>query len=160
MNQKNVKYLMVGTADLTLMASGTVISSAADMTEGQLAIVNSTNTTVTTDQTGTAPYMVRVVQKVGDDLVYSPFVDCSKLAGVRAQTGVVPSEQVSYVGYNGTSGALVDAASSDYIIKGIMKNVKTTYNITPQINHWSYRSGSTTTEAAVAKGLLDSFNAW
>lgn len=160
MIQKNVKYLMLGTADLTLMAAGTVISGPNDMTDGQLAIVNSTNTTVTTDQTGTAPYLVRVVQKVGNELVYSPFVDCSKLISVRAQSGVRPSEQVSFVGYNGTSGALEDAASSDYIIKAIMKNVKTTYNTTPDINHWSYRSAASTTEAAVAKGLLDSFNAW
>lgn len=160
MIQKNVKYFMLGTADLTLMTAGTVISSAADMTEGQLAIVNSTNTTVTTDQTGTAPYLVRVVQRVGDELVYSPFIDCSKLRGVRKIDGVNPSEQVSFVGYNGTSGALEDAASSDYIIKAIMKNVKTTYNTTPDINHWSYKSAASTSEAAVAKGLLDSFNAW
>ena len=65
MTEKNVKFLAVSTADLTLMASGTTIGSAADMTDGQLAIVNSANATVTTNQTGTAPYLVRVVQKVG-----------------------------------------------------------------------------------------------
>jgi len=160
MNQKNVKYLSLGTADLTIMASGTVISSYADVPVGQLAIVNSTNTTVTTDQTGTAPYLCRIVQRVGTDLVYSPFIDASKLVGVRATTGSLAVEQVSFVGYNGTSGLLADAVSSDYIIKGIIKNSKTTYNNTPFITHWPYKSGSSTSEAAVAKGLLDIFNSW
>jgi len=151
---------MLGTGDASLMASGTVITKASDITAGVLAIVNSTNTTVTTDQTGTAPYLVRVVQRVGDDLVYSPFINCAKLNRVVAQTGVLPVEQVSYVGYNGTSGLLADAASSDYIIKGIIKNTKVSYNTTPQINHWSHASASSTSESAIAKGLLDSFNAW
>lgn len=157
MNQKNVKYLMLGISDADIAAAGTVIEGPSSLTEGVLAIVDSTNTTVVTEQTSGK---VRIVQRVGDILIYSPFIDVTKLRGKRYQAGVRPSEQVTFVGYNGTSGALADAASSDYIIKNVVKNVITTYNTTPAINHWSYRSAASTTEAAVAKGLLDSFNAW
>lgn len=162
MNQKNVKYLMLSKSDATLMAAGTVINEPGDLTEGQLAIVNSANTTVTTDQTGTSPYMVRVVQRVGDELIFSPWIDASKLRKVTAVTGVKSTEQVSFVGYNGTSGSLggAPASTSDYILKGIIKNTKTTYNCTPFITHWSYQAAASASEQTIAKGLLDSFNAW
>jgi len=162
MNQKFVKYLMLSKSDITLMAAGTVINEPSDLTEGQLAIVNSANTTVVADQTGTAPYLVRVVQRVGDELIFSPWIDASKLRKVSAVTGVKSTEQVSFVGYNGTSGSLGGAPASiaDYILKGIIKNTKTTYNCTPFIAHWSYQAAASATEQTIAAGLLTSFNTW
>lgn len=162
MNQKNVKYLMLSKSDVTLMAAGTVINEPSDLTEGQLAIVNSANTTVVANQTTVSPYMVRVVQRVGDELIFSPWIDASKLRKVSAVTGVKSTEQVSFVGYNGTSGSLggAPASTADYILKGIIKNTKTTYNCTPFITHWSYQAAAAATEQTIAGGLLASFNAW
>jgi len=162
MNQKNVKYLMLSKSDVTLLAAGTVINEPTDLTEGQLAIVNSANTTVVASQVAVAPYLVRVVQRVGDELIFSPWIDASKLRKVTAVTGVKSTEQVSFVGYNGTSGSIggAPASTADYILKGIIKNTKTTYNCTPFIAHWSYQAAASASEQTIAGGLLTSFNAW
>jgi len=157
MNQENVKYLMLGVNDADIMASGTVIGGPDDLTEGVLAIVDETNETVTTEQTSGK---VRVVQRVGDELIYSPFIDVEKIRRKVSVSGVAATEQVSYVGYNGSSGSLDTDTESDYIIKGIIENVKTVYNGTPFITHWSYKSGASTSQYAIAAGLIESFNKW
>jgi len=157
MNQKNVKYLMLGVNNEDIMASGTVIGGPDDLTEGVLAIVDETNETVTTEQTSGK---VRVVQRVGDELIYSPFIDVEKIRRKVSVSGVAATEQVSYVGYNGSSGSLDADTESDYIIKGIIENVKTVYNGTPFITHWSYKSGASTSQYAIAAGLIESFNKW
>lgn len=157
MNQKNVKYLMLGVNDADIAAAGTTIGGPDDLTEGVLAVVNEQNETVVTEQSSGK---VRIVQRVGDELIYSPFIDVEKIRRKVSVDGAAATEQVSYVGYNGSAGSLDAETESDYIIKGIIENVKTAYNNTPFITHWAYRTGTSTSQYAVAAGLIENFNKW
>lgn len=156
MNQKNVKYLMLATADADIMAAGTVISEASDITEGEIAIVDETNTTVVAEQSG----KVRVVQRDGDNLIYSPFIDTSKIRRKVSTDGSAAAEQVSYIGYNGSSGALNVVDEGDYIIKGMIKPVTTTMSLFDNVAHWVYRASASASQYEIADGLLKNFNAW
>lgn len=158
MNQKNVKYLILGKTSADFMAAGSYIHSAADMTgDGYLAIVDEKNYTVSGAKT-TGKY--RILQRVGDDIVASPYFDAAKLRGKRQSAGVAATEQVTFVGFNGTSGTLGAANSSDYIVAAFIDNVRTNFNNSPSVAHWSMKSSASATDSEVAEGLLESFLAW
>lgn len=158
MNQKNVKYLILGKANADFMAAGTYIHSAADMTaDGYLAIVDEKNYTVSGNKTS-GKY--RFAQRVGDKVIFSPFFDVAKIRGARQVAGTFATEQVTFAGYNGSEGTLGAANSSDYIIAAFIDNVRTNFNNSPTVAHWSMKSSSAATDSEVAEGLLESFLAW
>lgn len=157
MTEKNVKYLLIGTANADIMAAGTQITQASDITEGVLAVVDGTNTTVKTEQSSGK---VRIAQRYGDDIIYSPFIDVTKISRKVGISGEAAKQQISYVGFNGSTGQLDADNEADYILKPIIYNVEKTYNNSPFIAHWAYKSGASATQYEVAAGLIEKVNIW
>lgn len=150
MNEKHVNYLMLGKNDVDIASAGKKIGIANDLAEGQLAVVDITNTTVTAEQTSGK---VRIVQRVGDTLIYSPFIEIGKIGAKRSTIGVAAKQQVSYVGYNGIDGAINAVEYSNYIVRALFKNSR-------EIADWAYRSDTVTYESAIVKGLEEKVLGW
>lgn len=124
MEQSHVLNLLVhadvGAATPTTAASA-YINDLTDLVDGELAVVNDQNmvlsaATVLTDdrvaQTG-----IRIVGRYGSRIVYSDFIKAENIISVRPIVSANFAEQVTHLGYNGTSGAIQIINSNTYKIK-------------------------------------------
>lgn len=123
MEQSHVLNLLVhadvGAAPTT--AANSYINDLTDLVDGELAVVNDQNMvlnalTVLTDdrvaQTG-----IRIVGRYGSRIVYSDFIKAENIISVRPIVSANFAEQVTHLGYNGTSGAIQIINSNTYKIK-------------------------------------------
>lgn len=124
MEQSHVLNLLVH-ADVGALtpttAANSYINVLTALVDGELAVVNdrgmvlSAGTVLTDDrvaQTG-----IRIVARYGSNLVTSDFIKAEDIISVNAIPYAAPTEQVTYLGYNGTSGAINLIPSNDYRIK-------------------------------------------
>jgi hypothetical protein len=124
MEQSHVLNLLVhadvGAATPTTAANA-YINDLTDLVDGELAVVNDQNmvlsaATVLTDdrvaQTG-----IRIVGRYGSRIVYSDFIKAENIISVRPIVSANFAEQVTHLGYNGTSGAIQIMNSNTYKIK-------------------------------------------
>lgn len=124
MEQSHVLNLLVhadvGAATPTTAASA-YINDLTDLVDGELAVVNDQNMvlsagTVLTDdrvaQTG-----IRIVGRYGSRIVYSDFIKAENIISVRPIPSANFAEQVTHLGYNGTSGAIQIINSNTYKLK-------------------------------------------
>lgn len=124
MEQSHVLNLLVhadvGAATPTTAASA-YINDLTDLVDGELAVVNDQNmvlsaATVLTDdrvaQTG-----IRIVGRYGSRIVYSDFIKAENIISVRPIVSANFAEQVTHLGYNGTSGAIQIINSNTYKLK-------------------------------------------
>jgi len=123
MEQSHVLNLLihadVGAAPTT--AANAYINDLTDLADGELAVVNDQNmvlsaATVLTDdrvaQTG-----IRVVGRYGSRIVYSDFIKAEDIISIRPIPSANFAEQVTHLGYNGTSGAIQIINSNTYKLK-------------------------------------------
>ncbi len=123
MEQSHVLNLLihadVGAAPTT--AANSYINDLTDLADGELAVVNDQNmvlsaVTVLTDdrvaQTG-----IRIVGRYGSRIVYSDFIKAENIISVRPIPSANFAEQVTHLGYNGTSGAIQIINSNTYKLK-------------------------------------------
>jgi len=100
----------------------------------------------------------RVAQKLADgNIVFSPFFDMATRKNVVKAAYSAPVQQVTYFGYNGTSGALDATANADYVLHFEWLNSQFTYNNTPIILSAAYRPVAAS-QYELADGMLKSFN--
>jgi len=100
----------------------------------------------------------RVAQKLADgNIVFSPFFDMATRKNVAKVDYVAPQQQVTYFGYNGTSGALDATANADYVLHFEWLNSQFTYNNTPMVLSAAYRPVAAS-QYELADGMLKSFN--
>lgn len=100
------------------IAAGTVIETTADLSEGELALVNEKNVVLdaTSGATATA---VKFATKRKGVLRYSDLITKGNINFYSGKSYVAATTQVSYVGYNGTTGDMDSATATDYSIKVI-----------------------------------------
>ena len=69
-----------------------------------------------------------------------------------------PVQEVSYIGYNGTSGSLPTAINSTYRMRLVFKGSQVLSTRSPWFGDILATTGGTTTQAALALKLVDGFN--
>jgi len=117
--QNNVMTLLIGKATgAPTTAAGSPIIGTASLADGELAVVNGHNivlsaVTVLTDALAISQG-VRVVQRSGTKLVFSDFIKRGNIKSYIGQTDSAATEQLTYVGYNGTSLAIEALNSNPY----------------------------------------------
>jgi len=100
----------------------------------------------------------RVAQKLADgNIVFSPFFDMATRKNVVKTAHVAPAQQVTYFGYNGSTGALDATAGADYVLHFEWLNSQFTYNNTPMVLSAAYRPVAAS-QYELADGMLKSFN--
>ena len=144
----NASYLYVGN-----ITRGT--DTIAGMANGSVGLVNEAGTILTgATTTGKA----RVVQRLANgQLVYSPFFDMSTLLNKNGASYVAPVQQISYLGYNTTSGSLTVAAGEDYVVNIEWKNTAGFYNNKPLLLTGMWHTTAASQEE-LAVGLLASLD--
>lgn len=150
-----VTFQYIGTGNVDTVANTTKINSYADLTAGALAVVDEENKAVK----GTlATGKVRVVQRVGNTLVYSPFFDMAKVQVAIHEDYSAALEQISYVGYNGTTGELDEITNTTFVLQFILEHTAGAVNNSPFIKTVPFKT-STALQKDLALGWLQSANA-
>lgn len=146
--QKNISHIVVG-KDLALATGARSALSA-----GQIGVYKNGSTTATTSALSAGDRFKVVYKDVSGNIVESPFIDFSQVTA-RAEAYTAPTEQLTYVGYNGTSGSIAINNSDVYSIYLTRKDGTTTFGEHPLFKLAAvYESDASATEQEIADALL------
>lgn len=164
--QKNVNQLLIA-KDISrtgLTGKGTTGKvSYSDLADGEIVVctpdlrVLSTTAGSNVDTAGESK--VVIVQRTGSKLLVSDVIEVSSIKGYSINSWVAATQQLDYVGYNGTAGSIETLASNIYSIRlTILGNTRDEFG-REFILPGTYKSSSvaaTYTQQAIAKGLTES----
>jgi hypothetical protein len=86
-------------------------------------------------------------------LLVSGVIDKAKISKATRKVYTAATEQVDYIGYNGTSGSIEVNANELYYINLYLEEYLTSSHDGRYIKHGQFNSNSTSTEANIANGL-------
>lgn len=159
MTQKDVMQLLIGEdiGAVPSVAAGSAITDYSDLTDGELAVVNAHNivlsaSTVLTDDL-VAESGIRVVQRSGTELIYSDFIKQNNITGYKGRTDSAGQEQITYIGYDTSSGSINAANSKLYVVRLSLQEVDDTGFGQEMIINAPYKSDASATQLEVATGL-------
>lgn len=119
---KNLQETFVG-GNVSRTASAQVLNpdAAGYIVDGEVVVVDGngvvfadgTQTWGPTLTSTTTPY-IQIVQRNGDNLIWSNKIYGNKVVGYKGKEGAQGQEQIYHIGYNGTSGSLDITAGLDY----------------------------------------------
>ena len=135
-----------------------VVGSYSDLTDGQMAFLD-VNNAAQSSLSGIKVF--RIAVRNGTSLLYSPFIKTSTVAHARTTNTVADTQQVTYLGYNGSTGSITAIGSNDYVLRIVFKGRTSTYGTHPVLKDAPFYSSPSAlvTENEVAFGLLASLNA-
>ena len=161
--QKNVATMLVakGTNEpsgATPLSAGTNINTEkAGMFNGEPAVVNMAGVVVDAATAGTLTQKFRIaVAKADGDLKFSDVIDAKLVKKVTVHNYVAGANQVDYIGYNGTSGAIDVIDNNTYKINITLRGTDALDASRMTIKHGVYSSDDSATEAEIAAGLTKS----
>lgn len=119
---KNLQETFVGgNIDRTGSAQVLNPNAAGYIADGEVVVVDGNGAVYDTSSmaygatltASTTPY-IQIVQRNGDNLIWSNKIYGNKVVGYRGKPGAQGQEQIYHIGYNGTSGSLDISAGLDY----------------------------------------------
>lgn len=162
MTQNDVMTLIIGKATpataVPSAALNTIISDYSKLADGEIIITNShgmvlSATSVLTDDI-VAEAGIKFIKRNGTDVITSDLIKQGNILAVKPVIYGAAAEQVSYIGYNGTSGAIEVANSKLYVIRTSLQET----DITGQGQQWilnaPYKSDASATQLEVSLGLV------
>ncbi len=99
---------------------------------------------------------IRLVERNGTQLNYSARIFGKDVLAWKGVAGALPTEQVSYVGYNGTTGS-IDATGTNYIFQYINDWDDQMWSEQKQVMLWNYYS-ATATQLSIAQSFTAQIN--
>jgi hypothetical protein len=152
---KNVRYFAVG--DNLAYTSAT---SSEDILTGEVALVDQYGTVITTSNDA-LNQKFRIVQ--GRDNTKTPrisdLIDPQNITSISFKEHVSPVEQVSHVGFNGTTGSIEVINNNLYFLRLYLEEIDRLGNAKKPMYYGSYISDATATQWEVAKNVAENFNA-
>lgn len=158
-NEKNCTYLYVGN-----VTNGYADNADVDidsMPAGSVVLVKTDQTTVKSEEgaiTSSPTTLYQLINKLSDGtIVRSPQFTSGNIAVKGKNAYVQSTEQVSFLGYNGTSvtGLGTIALGESYIVGLWLNHTKGAYDHKGEVKHISAYA-TDTTQATVAKLLMES----
>lgn len=144
MFEGNASYLYIANA-----ARGT--DTIEGMANNSVAIVNEAGTVLTG---ATTTGLARVAAKLSNgEVVYSPFFDMATRKNLVGKSYVAPTTQLTYLGYNGTSGAMDATADATFVLNVEWKNSQFAFNNTSMMFSAPYHT-TAASQYELATGLV------
>jgi hypothetical protein len=151
LTQRNITQSLIGKN-----INATSATRAENLLAGEIGIANKFNKILTTD----ADTFDAIVIHQGGSNRRSDIIPRSAVKSIKTKAYVAPTEQITYIGYNGTSGDLEAINSNNYIIRMTFTAGDRSQEFPAQrILHGSYVSDATTTKLEVADGIVKNLNA-
>jgi plastocyanin len=159
MTQNDVMQLLIG-KDIGAgpsVAAGNPVVDYSSLVDGEVAVVNSHNIVLSASSVLTddivAESGIKLVQRSGLNLLSSDMIKQNNILSYKGSTDAAGVEQISYIGYNGTSGAVEVVNSKLYVIRLGLKEKDQTGQGQEWIINAPYKSTAAATEHAIANGL-------
>ncbi len=158
---KNSTQLFVGLADTnTAGIEADVISDYGDMADGEIVITDHKNVVLTaSDNLVAADFPsqeFKFIARSGTTLIHSPLIGKGDILGYELGVQSTEVQQVDYVGSNGTTGSLGAIVSNLHTIRLYIQEWSIAGFMQQKIKEGFYKSASTTTQSAIALGLVNS----
>jgi hypothetical protein len=157
MTQNDVMQLFIGTdvgAGTPTTSANSYISDYTKLVDGEMAVVNSHNMVLSASTVLSDDLVkrdgIKIVMREGTDIRTSDLIKQNNIVTIKSQIDVAAANQVSYIGYNGTSGAIVVANSKLYVVR---LNLKELDQGQQMILNAPYKSDASATQQEIGLGL-------
>ena len=141
----------------TAALEGDVINDYTDLLDGEAAVCDYKNVVI--DAASTSGYdRFKIVARVGNKLIQSDLVHSGTVRKYYVTGQSAEVRQVDYVGYNGTggSGSLGALTSTLHTIRLYVRDTTIAGFMQQKVKEGFYKSGSSTSQEAIALGLVKS----
>jgi hypothetical protein len=108
-------------------------NNASYLADGEIVVLDENDAPLTAGTTYNNSKYITIVQRSGSQLVRSARIDGANVMAYKGLTYAAPQEQIHYIGYNGSSGAIDASGTKDYVLRLIFKHDKA---------HWSEQSNT------------------
>jgi len=158
---KNSTQLFVGLADTnTAGVEGNVISDYGDMTDGEIVITDHKNLVLTVSGNLVAADFpsqeFKFIARSGTQLVHSPLIGKEDIVSYTLGVQSAEVQQVNYVGSNGATGSLGAIVSNLHTIRLYIQEWTIGGFMQQKIKEGFYKSAASTSQSAIALGLVNS----
>jgi hypothetical protein len=125
------------------------------LANGEVAIFTPSGTLVGYTAASTTPEIIIAQGRgTGNPPLISPVIKKSEVKAYLAGAYAAATEQVDYVGYNGTSGAIDVINDNIYILRLWLQGVTSLAHSRQHILDLPYKSDSSATQAEISEGLI------
>lgn len=132
-------------------AAPTTSYTAASVAEGAVAVISETGTVVTGALAANTNY--KIINKKNGVMKYSPVFNSSNIVVKTKQAYSASAEQVSYIGYNGTSGSLDNGSITTGHVYALKFGFTFLQYSKSNLDKDTYWKTTSTSEADLAAGL-------
>ena len=159
-SKNNIKSVFIVPA-LSAVTSGTITPGSTGAT-GSVVVANMSNEVLVAGSgagTGVQNYSkIKIIKDRGADLPLQQVVlDLNQITAWVGTPGATSTEQVSYVGYNGTTGSMDSTPNNFFIVKLEHTPNAFLYGKRPaSYKYGTYQSSASTSQAQIANGLTAS----
>lgn len=157
MNTTTNSQLLLVALDVARTASVSLDPTSADyLADGEVVVTKEDGRTILAAAASPMPAKVRVVQRKGDKLVASPILDGSKLKSYKGAAHAAATEQVTYIGYNGSSESIDVINSNVYLTRVIRQDTQATFLSKEMMKFGTFKSSASASQSEIALGLASS----
>jgi len=149
-NQKDVGKIFVG-KNVTSALGADVLS----LVDGEVGIFNGAGVRLT-NITFPTTNRFKIVANVDGELLQSGMINKADIVKVTNAAYAAPAEQTTYIGYDGTSGAITVNSSTVYRISLMIKETIVQNHGGVYVKDMTYKSDPTATQEEIAFGLVKS----
>jgi hypothetical protein len=159
---KNVSQLMIVEKQTpTVGLEGDIIADYGDLLDGEVAVCNYLNTVLDGASGGASLAFAgmnafKLIARVGNVLIHSDLIQKGTIKNWRVTGQSAEVQQVDYVGSNGTIGSLGAIVSNLHTIRLYVQESTIQGFMQQKIKEGFYKSAASTTQSAIALGLVNS----
>jgi len=148
---KNARQIFIGNGTAAL--SGTAVVSPAD---GEIIILNESGQRVTDSNVAATTKFRLVLGRAGESDLVSDLIEKSTISNAKLGVGAARANQVSTIGYNGTTGSLPVTNSNLYYVRLYIQEMLSSNSDGQRMKHGVYKSDASAAQSEIALGLTSS----
>lgn len=149
LSQKNITHVFVGAN--TALATGEVSA----MTAGQIGVMVDGATTLSASALTSGKRFQVLLKDTSGKIINSPWIEYNRLGAKNVQNYTAPTEQLVYVGYNGTSGSIAVNNSTVYTMHMNIQDGSKTWGEHPLFKFVAaYESDASATQLEICDALI------
>jgi len=148
---KNARQIFIGNGTAAL--SGTAVVSPAD---GEIIILNESGQRVTDSNSAATTKFRLVLGRAGESDLVSDLIETATISDAKLGVGAARANQVTTIGYDGTSGSLPVTNSNLYYVRLYIQELLSSNSDGQRMKHGVYKSDASAAQSEIALGLTSS----
>jgi len=146
---KNAQEIFIG-ANVAALSTGVVPN------DGEIIVLDEQGARVTTASAATTDKFKLVLGRAGQNPLVSDIIEVSSISNVNSAAGAARVNQVTSIGFDGTSGSIDVVANNLYYIRLYVQELLSAESDGQKIKHGVFKSVSSSGQADISLGLTSS----